>query len=85
MKGIGKDLRFVFFGTPDRAVFVLDELKKTGLVPSVIVTQPNKPVGRKQIVTPPSVKVWAQENGIERVYQPKNKKELSVLGSELKK
>ena len=36
---------------------------------SLVVTQPDKPVGRKQILTPPAVKVCAEANGLP-VYQP---------------
>ena len=36
---------------------------------SLVVTQPDKPVGRKQIMTPPAVKVCALAHNIE-VYQP---------------
>ncbi|MCU0660439.1 MAG: methionyl-tRNA formyltransferase [Candidatus Pacebacteria bacterium] len=54
----------VFFGTPDFAVRILAELQKADLMPSLIVTAPDKPQGRKLIVTPPPVKVWALANNI---------------------
>ncbi len=53
-----------FFGTPELAVFVLEELEEAGIVPSVVVTAPDKPVGRKLVLTPPPVRVWADEHGI---------------------
>lgn len=53
-----------FFGTPDLAVILLDGLTARGLTPSLIVTQPDKPRGRKLILTPPAVKVWADANDI---------------------
>ena len=56
--------QFTFFGTPEFARIVLDELKEAGYIPSLIVTAPDKPVGRKHILTPPPVKVWGEENGI---------------------
>ena len=56
--------KFVFFGTPRFAVIVLDELKAAGLVPSLIVTAPDKPAGRGMRLTPPPVKIWAQENKV---------------------
>jgi len=68
---------FVFFGTPDFAVTILDELKKNGLVPNLVVTTPDKPQGRKMILTPPPVKVWAENNGI-TVYQPEKLNDSSV-------
>ncbi len=61
---------FVFFGTPDFAVGVLDEMEENGFIPSFVVTAPDKPRGRKLIVTPPEVKVWAEKRGIP-VFQPK--------------
>jgi hypothetical protein len=36
---------------------------------SLVLTQPDRPVGRKKILTPPPVKVLAEEHGIE-VLQP---------------
>ena len=59
-----KNIRFVFFGTPDPASEILDELKNYGLIPSLIVTNPDKIKGRKQILTPSPVKIWALEHNI---------------------
>ena len=63
-------LRFAFFGTPAIAVIILDELKMAGYVPSLIVTNPDAPVGRKHILTPPPAKVWAQENNVPVIQPP---------------
>ncbi|MEK9185125.1 MAG: methionyl-tRNA formyltransferase [Patescibacteria group bacterium] len=52
-------INFAFFGTPDRAVWALDVLHASGFTPSVIITQPDRPQGRKLILTPPPAKVWA--------------------------
>jgi methionyl-tRNA formyltransferase len=57
-------INFAFFGTPDRAVIALEELKRAGFLPSLIVTQPDKPQGRKLLLTPPPAKVWAEANHI---------------------
>ncbi len=62
-------MNIAFFGTPDRAVYVLDELKAAGILPSLVITQPDRPQGRKLVMTPPPVKVWAQREKIE-VLQP---------------
>jgi methionyl-tRNA formyltransferase len=64
-------INIAFFGTPDRAVYVLDELKAAGILPSLIVTQPDRPQGRKLALTPPPVKVWAHKEKIE-VLQPED-------------
>lgn len=57
-------LNFIFWGTPDVASETLEILKENGYIPSLIITAPDKPQGRKMIVTPPPVKVWAIENNI---------------------
>ncbi len=62
----------IFCGTPDFAVPALEELlKNPAFQVTLVVTQPDKPVGRKQIVTPPPVKVFAEKHGIP-VFQPEN-------------
>ena len=57
-------LNFVFWGTPDVASETLEILKENGYLPSLIITAPDKPQGRKMIITPPPVKVWAEKNNI---------------------
>src|SRR3989338_2833232 len=64
VKGHMSSVNFAFFGTPEPAVEILDALKLRDLLPSLIVTNPDKPQGRKMALTPPPVKVWAQKNGI---------------------
>jgi methionyl-tRNA formyltransferase len=59
-------------GTPDYATEILKELItcKDVEVP-LLVTQPDKPVGRKQILTPPHTKAYALENSLHvKIYQP---------------
>lgn len=62
-------MKFIFFGTPHISVYVLDELEKAGLLPDLIVTAPDKPRGRKMLMTPPEAKVWAVAHNI-TVLQP---------------
>ena len=62
-------MRVVFMGTPDFAVPCLEKLVECGHDVVGVFTQPDKPVGRKRIITPPEVKVCAIKHGIE-VYQP---------------
>lgn len=73
------DAHFVFFGTPELAVTVLDELKMQGLVPSLIVTAPDKPQGRGLITTPPPVKKWANKNNIPVIQPPTLKKDPALI------
>lgn len=70
-------MKFVFFGTPEIAVTALSELKSSGLIPSLIVTNPDAPVGRKQILTPPPVAFWAKENSLP-ILQPTTLDEPSI-------
>lgn len=63
-----KDLKVIFMGTPDFAVPVLQKLvENTNVV--LVVTQPDKLVGRKQILTPTPIKVEAEKHHIP-VFQP---------------
>jgi len=65
-----KNLKFVFFGTPDLAVYVLKELAEAGYFPSLVVTAPDLKVGRGHNYESPPVKKWAEDNKIP-VLQPK--------------
>ena len=62
-------MRIVFMGTPELAADILRSLSAEFDVCGVFC-QPDRPVGRKQILTPPAVKTAAQELGIP-VFQPK--------------
>lgn len=63
-------MKIVFMGTPLFAVEVLEMLIKEHDV-CLVVTQPDKFIGRKKVLTPPLVKEVALKHGIE-VFQPKN-------------
>ncbi len=62
-------MRIIYMGTPDFAVPCLERLVADGFDVACVVTQPDKPRGRKQEMTPSEVKVCAMNHGIE-VYQP---------------
>lgn len=65
-----RKLQTIFFGTHDFAVTILKGLLESPLVDVIqVVTQPDKPVGRKKVLTPPPVKVFAEEHNIP-VIQP---------------
>lgn len=61
--------RIVFMGTPDFAVPSLEALIDRGYRVVGVVTQPDRPRGRKQVFTPPPVKVVAEKRGLS-VFQP---------------
>ncbi|HIU39862.1 MAG TPA: methionyl-tRNA formyltransferase [Candidatus Aphodocola excrementigallinarum] len=68
-----KDLKVIFMGTPDFCVPILEELIKKCTVIAV-VTQPDKEVGRKKVLTPSPIKEVALKNNI-KVLQPVKIKE----------
>lgn len=63
-------MNIVFMGTPDFAVETLRAIVNAGYCVSGVVTQPDKPRGRKKEITPGPVKEEAMKTGIP-VYQPK--------------
>ncbi len=62
-------MRIVFMGTPDLAATVLEKLVEKEYEVVLCVTQPDKPVGRKMILTAPPAKEMAQKYDIP-VWQP---------------
>lgn len=69
--------RVLFMGTPDYALTILKALAKSEFEVVAVYTQPDKPVGRKKIMTPPIVKSYALEKNIP-VFQPTNLKDSTV-------
>lgn len=61
--------RFIFFGTPRFAESALGRLIENGIVPSLVVCNPDRPTGRKKEITPPPAKILAQKHDIP-VFQP---------------
>ena len=63
-------MKLIFMGTPDFAVPCLESLIEAGHEIAAVFTQPDKPRGRKMVMTPPEVKVCALKHGL-TVFQPK--------------
>lgn len=78
-------MRIVFMGTPDFSAVCLEKLVNSGHDVVGVFSQPDKPVGRKQVLTPSETKVIAQKYNIP-VYQPERIKGSNTLEiiSELK-
>lgn len=58
--------KIVYMGTPHYAKEILKTLiEAEDMEVSLVLTQPDRPVGRKKVLTPPPVKVVAEENSIE--------------------
>ncbi|WLR52291.1 methionyl-tRNA formyltransferase [Bacillus tianshenii] len=70
--------KIVFMGTPDFAVPVLQKIIEDGYEVAAVVTQPDRPKGRKRVMTPPPVKVEAEKHHIP-VLQPEKIREASEL------
>lgn len=83
-----KDLKIVFFGTPDFAVESLDRLVCEGYDIAAVVTATDKPAGRGHHMLQPAVKQYAVDHGL-RVLQPASLKDpgfiddLKAIGADL--
>ncbi len=64
-----KNIKIVFWGTPEFAIPSLEALIKNGYNIVAVITNPDEPAGRKNIITPPPTKMWAEKNNIP-VFQP---------------
>ena len=67
-------MKIIYMGTPDFAVPALKALANSEHKVCAVFTQPDKPRGRKMIMTPPDVKVCAEKLNIP-VYQPETFKD----------
>ncbi len=73
-------MKILFMGTPDFAVESLKALCSSNHEIVGVFCQPDKPVGRKQILCPPPVKEFATAAGL-RVYQPTSLKSEEVFNT----
>ncbi len=72
-------MKIIFMGTPEYAGRILEKIITTaGIEVVAVYTQPDKPVGRKKILTSPIVKTIALQNGIQ-VYQPKRLRDEDII------
>ncbi|MFD0680469.1 MULTISPECIES: methionyl-tRNA formyltransferase [unclassified Paenibacillus] len=81
-------MRVVFMGTPEFAVPSLLVLLESGVQVVGVVTQPDRPVGRKRVLTPTPVKAAAEQRGIpvlqpERLRRPESVEALRALEPDL--
>lgn len=59
--------KLIFLGTPDLSVTILKSLIDAGYEIPLVITSPDKPVGRKQVLTPTPVKVFAESKNLKVV------------------
>jgi methionyl-tRNA formyltransferase len=83
-----KAIKIIFLGTPDFAVDSLDILVKNGYDVSAVVTAPDQPAGRGQLLQSSPVKNYAVANGLkvlqpEKLKNPDFLKELTDLQADL--
>ena len=57
-------MKYVFFGSAEFAKIVLEKLLQNNLKPVLVVTQPPKPKGRKQILSPSLIQIFAEQEKI---------------------
>lgn len=74
-------MKYVFFGSPRFADIFLKTLISSGQAPVAVVCNPDKPFGRKRVLTPPQTKITAIENKIP-FFQPEK---VTQLQTELEK
>jgi methionyl-tRNA formyltransferase len=68
-------LNIAYFGTPDFSAYLLEKMildKDLPIDLKLVVTQPDRPVGRRQILTPSPVKIVAQKYNIDLSHKPED-------------
>ncbi len=78
-----KKIKIVFLGTPEFSSIILDKLIENNYKPILVITAPDKPVGRKNIITAPITKILAEKHKIP-VLQPSKIKDLKTEIENLK-
>jgi len=74
--------RIGFWGTSRFSVFILEEMRIGGILPTLIITMPPKPKGRGLELAPSEVKIWADKYGVPTTEPAEIKSEefLKILG-----
>lgn len=68
-------MKFVFFGTPEFAAVILQKLIEGGFIPTAVVCNPDRPIGRKKIIAPPPAKTVVRNGKLEsriEILQPED-------------
>ncbi len=75
-----KKKKIIFMGTPSYATVIFEKLLENDYKIVALFTQPDKPVGRKQILTPPHIKEFCLECGLSLpIYQPNSLKSVESV------
>ena len=62
-------MKVIFAGSPPSSAHILKSLVDSGMEVGAVITQPDKPFGRKQILSPSAVSLEASNIGL-KVYKP---------------
>ena len=77
-----KNIKFVFFGSGPLAESSLYHLYQNGLIPSLVITSPDKKSGRHMEIHPSIIKTWCESKNI-KVWQPETLKKIEIENSPL--
>lgn len=80
-------MKYAFFGSPEFASIILEKLIGADMPPALLVCNPDRPVGRKKIITPPPAKqsVLAQDESIRENIEILQPEKVTEIEEELKK
>lgn len=73
--------KIIFFGGSEFAIPTLNKLVGDGYEIAAVVTVTDKPVGRKKVLTPPPLKIIAQELGLEIIQSLNLKNDSRIISS----
>ena len=74
-----KNKKIIFMGTPDYATTIFEKVLEENYNVVALFTQPDKPVGRKQELTPPHNKKFVLDNGLSiPIYQPNTLRDIAI-------
>jgi len=77
--------KILFMGTPDYATRIFKELIKSSYDVLGLFTQPDKPVGRKQILTAPHIKQFCLDENLDiPIFQPEKLRENEEVVEQIK-
>lgn len=75
-------MKILFFGSSDDSVTVVESLIQKQYAVAAVITQPPRPVGRKQILTPTPVETWAHAHKIAVLSFPNQKDKPTLFENE---
>lgn len=72
--------KIVYMGTPEYATIILKSLIQSNYEIQALFTQPDKKVGREQLITPPHIKQYCLDNNLTfPIYQPQTLKDENIV------